>query len=1101
MNSGLKRVVNLIFLFTLIILGNEKIIAQFNNGTQMEFGKNRVQYSNKDWVYFRFTKFDTYFYEGGRELALYASTYANQELQRIGKKIDYELEEKIRFIIFNDLSDLKETNIGLITDEDYNVGGITHIIDNKVFIYFNGTHSDFEQQIKLGISDILLQQLMYGGSTSSKVKSSILLSFPAWYTDGLKSYLSKEWDTHLDDVLRQGIVSGKFKRFYQLTAEEQICAGHSIWRYINDKYGEKAISEILYMAKINRSIEGGFLFILGISYDMLLIEWHDWYLKKYSLENEISYDENSNLLIKKPKKGVVYSNFKISSDGKFAAYSTNEVGKTKIFLKNLETGKTKKLMKFGQKLNEKVDYSYPILTWAPQGDYLSIIREKKADNILFLYNLEENSWRKRYLMNFDRVLSISYNSAGNLLAMSAVKNGQSDIYLYNVGANSYTQITKDIYDDEQPVFINNSTALLFSSNRINDTLKFDVETAKNFKRDTLKGQSNNDIFLLDLKNNSQILKRITETPLCNESFPLALSYNTFVYLSDQNGIQNRYLAKFDSTIAYIDTTTHYRYITKSFGITNKKTNLIEHNINPSAGYISEIFIKNNSYYLNYELVKPSKDYTKSMLISTNYMQELAAKKYNSERQEIIKKQQLDSGLVPNNIEETKKRFKVIYVDNNENPKNNLDINNYSFSQNNQGENKTPDNQKPKEETAYLFNQRNYEVQYSINQAVTQIDFNYLNFSYQPFSNPQSPIYLNPGFNVFMKFGVQDLFENYRITAGVRLVGVVRDNEYFVSFTNLKRRLDKEITFHRKILNEGDQESYYIKHYIHDGILKLSFAIDNVKSIRSIFIFTNDIAANLASDRTNLMKSNKISNKVGLRLEYVFDNTRQQSFNILYGTRYKVFGEYYQPMENLKQNLFVLGIDYRKYIKIHKTFVWANRIAASTSFGSQKLIYYMGGVDNALYQNFNTNIQIAKDQNYTYQTLATNMRGFDQNIRNGNNFVLINSELRMPLFQYLSSKPVKSSFLNNFMVIGFCDVGTAWTGYNPFSDSNSLYIQKVEQTPITVTIVNQNDPIVVGYGFGLRTKIFGYYTRLDFAWGIQNQFISRNKIHLSLSLDF
>jgi len=38
---------------------------------------------------------------------------------------------------------------------------------------------------------------------------------------------------------------------------------------------------------------------------------------------------------------------------------------------------------------------------------------------------------------------------------------------------------------------------------------------------------------------------------------------------------------------------------------------------------------------------------------------------------------------------------------------------------------------------------NYNVEFSINQMVTQLDFNYLNSSYQPFSEP-GPIFINPG---------------------------------------------------------------------------------------------------------------------------------------------------------------------------------------------------------------------------------------------------------------------------------------------------------------------------------------------------------------------
>ncbi len=83
----------------------------------------------------------------------------------------------------------------------------------------------------------------------------------------------------------------------------------------------------------------------------------------------------------------------------------------------------------------------------------------------------------------------------------------------------------------------------------------------------------------------------------------------------------------------------------------------------------------------------------------------------------------------------------------------------------------------------------------------------------------------------------------------------------------------------------------------------------------------------------------------------------------------------------KSDMIVLGIDFRKYIRIHRELIWANRFAASTSFGPTKLIYYLGGVDNWMGYLFNkipmfdNTIPVTPNVNYGFQALATNMRGF------------------------------------------------------------------------------------------------------------------------------
>ena len=73
---------------------------------------------------------------------------------------------------------------------------------------------------------------------------------------------------------------------------------------------------------------------------------------------------------------------------------------------------------------------------------------------------------------------------------------------------------------------------------------------------------------------------------------------------------------------------------------------------------------------------------------------------------------------------------------------------------------------------------------------------------------------------------------------------------------------------------------------------------------------------------------------------------------LQGTRFKVFGEYYYQLNKANSTLSSVGFDFRHYLRIHRCFIWANRIAGASSFGANKIIYYMGGVDNWIGAKFN-----------------------------------------------------------------------------------------------------------------------------------------------------
>ena len=61
--------------------------------------------------------------------------------------------------------------------------------------------------------------------------------------------------------------------------------------------------------------------------------------------------------------------------------------------------------------------------------------------------------------------------------------------------------------------------------------------------------------------------------------------------------------------------------------------------------------------------------------------------------------------------------------------------------------------------------RIYEPSFYNNYIATQIDFSFLDNSYQVYSGGAP--YFNPGVNLLTKFGTVDLFEDYRITGGFR----------------------------------------------------------------------------------------------------------------------------------------------------------------------------------------------------------------------------------------------------------------------------------------------------------------------------------------------
>jgi hypothetical protein len=1094
--SSLKRYIIFLLLFSSVLTK-----AQFNYGHQMDFGKNRIQYQNFNWTYFDFERYRVYSYQGGGEISKYVSVSVNKQLPLLEKKLDYQSEEKISILVYNNQNDFKQSNLGLSSDEQTNIGGVTKIIGNKMSVFFNGSHAELDVQIKAGLAQILINQILYGGNAREMVRNSTLLNLPAWYVKGLVSYVSEGNTSYTDNYTYDAIKNDHLSHFNRLEGKEAVLAGHSLWAYVVESYGEAVIPNLLYMTRVTRSPDNAFLFVLGVSLSNLVYDFTDAYNRRLFINKDTLRKSpiNNNSVLKKYKTTRQYYQLKVSPDGKQVIYARSELNQVRVYLKTVGENKQKRLLKFGPKVEQLPDYNYPLLGWHPNGDIVFMIYEKKDQLIIHTVDIEKNEKVIRNLPGFEKVNSFSFSPDGKKLVISAVKKGkgQSDIFVFSLNTSAIEQLTNDIWDDNNPVFIKGNKQVVFESNRVGDTIKA-TDDAKYF----YKINKNMDLFMAQYPFTNKAMVRVTNTPETNETQPQIFNNNYICYLSEKNGIYNRYIAEFDSSISFVDTTEHYRYFFKSKPITNFDRNILEHHINNQNTHVGEVIYANGKNML---LVSPI-----SKLNEITIKDPLQTWVKISARPVMVDISENREVKAPESLSPTKKEDsgKGIDFDNYkfEGDKNNA-VNTSTVASNNLSNRKDSTGKKT---DANLFNfpiQKNYFTSFYTDYVVTQFDNSFLANNYQVFSGGASPIYLNPGFNFLTKVAISDLFEDQRITAGFR-INPSLDNEFMISLERRKKLVDHQFlvdrqTFARVDLSNDRISNFYAKVNTHSLAYKIKYPFSPVASIRGSLLYRNDRFVPLSNGDFPLTLKPEFQNMAGARVEYVFDNTRNVMLNIMNGFRFKIWTEYWQIKDDENRNLFTSGFDARHYQKIHRQITWCNRIAGGNSAGTDRLIFYLGGVDNWLNPSFNNNINVVKPEQYGFQTIATNMRGFKQNIRNGNNFLVYNSELRIPIVRYLINYPLRSDFLNNFQLIGFTDVGMAWTGWNPLSKENTenINVYPYEGSNIIVTVNNPKNPLVGGMGFGVRSRLLGYFVRLDLGWGIDNWQVQKRVVGFSLATDF
>jgi Tol biopolymer transport system component len=1138
------------YLFIIIFFGLTKSL--FSQGINTPFGQNRVQYGRFDWNYLRVENFDAYYYSGGKELATYCLKYVNDKLPILEDKLEHPLSGRIEIICFNTQSDLKQSNFGL-EDLAQNTGGYTQVNSNKIYIYFNGDHADLARQLNEGIALVIINEVLYGGSLQERIQNAALLNLPEWFLHGLTSYISKDWDADMDNRMKDGVLTKKFKKFNRLNQKDAVFAGHSIWKYIidNNERPEEVIKQVIYAIRVTRNYESALSYVCNDkNFKQIQKDWFEYYQKMYSREDVGRNMPLVDIKIKRRVAQYIQPQMKVSSKGDYVSFTSNKNGKYKVYLLNTKTNKLKKILKGGIKYYQlEYDYSFPTVAWQQGGDKLAMVYEKKGKLLLKTIDLVNKSKETVEFFKFDKITGFDYSDNGRTLVVSAIRKGQSDIFTFDIPSRKEKQLTNDIYDDANPRYTDGSSKIIFSSNRPTDSLNAGIISS-------LRPDNNYDVYLYDIEESlkTRMLKRLTKTPYINETNPIEYKRNYYAYLSDYNGTKNRYatrleeeydytaiyikyleytekpidtlcyvekpkwngsqftyrgkLITIDSTVEKIDTIVYNKDLVYTYPITNYQRGILAHDVSVQSKTTYDLMLYKNKYYIKMspqersieEWGKTIESYPNMFRLKsgvTNKQFESGLRIFRSFAEQINSP---DTFYSKQTDEAAESEIKIIQ-----------DTTQFFFiSEFTPEEFKRPafivmpkiGANEIQKRGLKISTPKFYDVTFFADQVVTQIDNSIINTYYQPIGGAAEQMF-NPGLNGMFKLGMIDLLEDYRFTGGIRVSFDGTGFDYFASFETLKKRLDHKFVFYRQSRSGGVPENNNaVKSYSHELRYILKYPISQTSSLRLNIFGRTDRDILRGSNNATLETPDRVTNWIGAKAEYVFDNTVPKGLNLWNGTRLKLFYERYANLDDWNVQLNAIGFDARHYEKIHRQIIWCTRLTANSSFGPAKVVYYLGGVENWILPRFNNESSTSSSENYVFQALAANLRGFEQNIRNGNNFALLNTEIRVPIFQYAFNRPLRSEFLNNFQIVPFFDMGTAWIGSNPYGDDNTFNQKTINVAPVFARVTNVRDPLVAGFGGGLRTKVLGYFLRFDTAWGIQDAEIASKPVYyFALGLDF
>jgi len=1065
----MQRTIFILFIsFTLI---QQVVHGQF---TQFTFGKNRVQYKDFEWQYISSPNFEVFFYKDGERTARLTAQFAEDDFLKITDFAGFAPYSKIKIFVYNSITDLQQSNIG-INRQNFSYGGQTNFTKSQIEIAFTGTKISYKEELRRSIAEMLIYEMMYGGNLRDMLQSSYLLSLPEWFISGAAEYIAKGWNVALDNYMHDALLNRKMKRLENMEGEEAKIVGQSIWNYIVEKYGKPNVANILNLTRIVRNEESSIQNTLGVSFPRFLTQWKNFYYEqgKTIVESHKFPDESTKLKLN--ERDFVYNKVAFSPDGNLLAFSENEKGRYKVKVRDLSTNKEVILEKGGyQIINQRIDYDIPVLAWRDNNTLVVVDEQEGKETNLLFFDVKTKKVNAVYFNYFTHVEDMDISDDGSQIVLSASKDGQSDIYTYDIESKRLTNLTKDIFDDLNPSYLRKSRAIVFSSNRVNDTL-----SNVKHKLSTISDRFN--IFIYDPKNTKQ-LKRVSNT-LSTDIQPIVVNENTILFNSDQRGVFHLY--RYDLKEGISTQITNFSQSILAYDYKAKKliVNLLKDGMQHL--YLLNDFDISVSTFTNKTMRQQVIDVRRLSAIRTKNQQAppiIDTKEDDDEKEEEISKQ-----------DSTQQKEVTINTDDykfdtfSDKPKRKKLLKNYRPS--------APEDDSKDLESVKIDGAFPYESKFGVDNTIFAIVIDPLR---------------GPGF--VLQGSMTDVLENHKFNAGIFALTSLRSGNYFVEYEYLKKRLDYRLRYDRQTLSFIP--SYFTQKYVLNKVqASTSYPLNiTTRFTGGVFVANTDFSVTSDQIPSVLRIPDRNVNYAGFNLEFVYDNSVSTGLNIMSGARFQARYENFFGLSERGRSFNNLSFEGRFYRPIGKAFIFAVRATYGQFGGSAPKTYRLGGMNNWLFSQaepVNVNNPLFVDPNEPGKDLTDllftqyigSMRGFNWNKLSGNNYVLFNAELRMPFLKYFYKSAVTSNFLRNLQFVAFTDVGAAWTGISPFNRENALNTNIISVPPFTAKVSNFKNPFLIGYGLGVRTLLLGYYAKFDVGWGIEDKAIIPPTFYFTLGYDF
>jgi Tol biopolymer transport system component len=445
------------------------------------FGRNTVQWDRLKFEVLKTDHFDVYYYPEEKLAAEQVGRMAERWYARLSTLLRHQMKERQPVILYASNSHFQQTNtLGGAPGEG--TGGVTEAFKRRVVLPVGASLAETDHVLGHELVHAF-QYSMTGQGKISDANYPSALRMPLWFIEGMAEYLSVgPVDPHTAMWLRDAARREKgLPTIRQLDNSAKYFPyryGQALWAYIASRYGDDVFARMLRGIRPNSNdAEDVIKGVLHVDPAALSKDWHAAIRADYASAATGKKDADSYgpaMVTEKKQGGRLNVGPVLSPDGDHLAFlSERDLFSVELFLQDTKTGNvTKQLSRTVVDPHlESIQFINSAGSFDRSGQRFALGGLVKGRAALVVMDAKKGG--KPLEIPFPGLGEIdtpSFAPDGKRIVFSALKEGFSDLFVYDLETKALRRLTEDAFADLQPVWSPDGRQIAFVTDRFSTNL-------------------------------------------------------------------------------------------------------------------------------------------------------------------------------------------------------------------------------------------------------------------------------------------------------------------------------------------------------------------------------------------------------------------------------------------------------------------------------------------------------------------------------------------------------------------------------------------------------------------------------------------------------